>query len=377
MNEMPNQPDSFAARFLCNAGELQIMANPVDSTKLNELAAAAPVEDEVGARSKFVQLAQLLNDPARQGSGTRPWEKTDQFPLQPYVSRRQASPETPAPATAPATLDASQQAFPEPKRNQPAGSATYLDYLRAFADKTKAGDPCTQETPLPAQYRVVEAEPKIVPAVTKWQLISDCSLYNPRPELGNRNLKPIGDNNPNTPSARPGHFYTFGFGADNLPRTALEYYTDSKGAPKYYQQYQMKYYDQKDGGLVVDISQYRDAGQGNASGIREAINTVPHTKIGFTRYFLGLSDKGSHYVKQIQQFPGSDTANPSLQIDMSQNGVYVQQRRPDGTLKADPIYQGPAAQQQLKELSRRIYFYNLFGPAPVRYQEVPTNPQLE
>ncbi len=213
----------------------------------------------------------------------------------------------------------------------------------------------------PANLQLREVDPNRKGNIVKWQLFGDSQLYQQRPELGGRDLKPVSDDNAGS-SKSPGHMYAIGYNKDGLPSDVLEYYRDTTANKiQYYKQYQLDYKVDTDPQSAIkyeiSVKELFAPGQTRSFGAHQNVAGIDHTLGGMTRWYEGAN---SNFLG-VEQFSGWQLDKARLRMNFNGGAVETQTIRPDGTYNMESSV-GPLKDRTISQLSRNFYFFDLFGP---------------
>ncbi|HEY9679721.1 MAG TPA: hypothetical protein V6C76_17090 [Drouetiella sp.] len=223
----------------------------------------------------------------------------------------------------------------------PGPGEMYDLFLKTYNSRSK-------ENVLPSQLRLDAAAPQAVAKVDHWMLMTDSDLSQPRPEYGNRNLRPGPE--------QKGHFFAVGVNKAGNPINVLEYYWGDKSAV-YAGQYQITYNRDAQGYMHSRIEHY-NATQSSTPGPKAVIGRSLNTYEGTTEY---VSDNQNN-VLSMRKF---DYINPNVAkvgIDFDRNGAHkIWRDANSGQLVEQGINPG-LVKQTVNSLAPNFYFRNLFGP---------------
>lgn len=205
-----------------------------------------------------------------------------------------------------------------------------------------------KENVLPSQLPLVEVAPQALAKIDHWMLMGDSDMSQPRPEYGNRNLRPGPE--------QKGNVFAVGVNKEGNPINVVEYYWGDKQMI-YAGQYQISYSKDNYGLMHSRIDHYK-ADQPGAIGPRAVIGSSVNVYEGTTEYV----SNNQNQVLSVRKFDYINPNVPKVGVEFDANGAHkIWRDGNSGTLREQAIAPD-LVRQTVDSLSNHFYFRNLYGP---------------
>jgi hypothetical protein len=242
----------------------------------------------------------------------------------------------------------------------PEASMLWQSFLQNYNDRS-------QESVIPKDLPLNEIDAKFQ-GKTQWfgpYADSELSYVGTKiapiqPEI--RDLKQFADTTPGS-SKVPGHIYAVGMAAGTqTPAEILEYESRAGQAVKYFGQYQFEYTKTADGGLQVDISQWKPV-SANFEPVKKEIAGKMHALNGLTEYKFdkdGHLTSAAEYVASPDNMPSALNGNNPRPVNTNKPIISLQF---DGNGHAtDGNSHLPITDWNLTLAAPKFMYFDLFGP---------------
>ncbi len=205
-----------------------------------------------------------------------------------------------------------------------------------------------KENVLPSQLPLEQVAPQALAKIDHWMLMGDSDMSQPRPEYGNRNLRPGPE--------QKGNVFAVGLNKDGNPINIVEYYWGDKQMI-YAGQYQISYSKDNYGMMHSRIDHY-NAERPGAIGPRAVIGNSVNVYEGTTEYVSNSQNQ----VLSVRKFDYINPNVPKVGVEFDSNGAHkIWRDANSGTLREQAVAPN-MVRQTVDSLANHFYFRNLYGP---------------
>lgn len=223
----------------------------------------------------------------------------------------------------------------------PAGRVLWEMFTKTYNSRAK-------ENVLPSQLPLVEVAPQALAKIDHWMLMGDSDMSQPRPEYGNRTLRPGPE--------QKGNVFAVGVNKEGNPINVLEYYWGDKQMV-YAGQYQISYSKDQYGLMHSRIDHYK-ADQPGAIGPRAVIGQSASVYEGTTEYV----SNNQNQMLSVRKFDYINPNVPKVGVEFDSNGAHkIWRDANSGTLREQAVAPN-MVRQTVDSLSSHFYFRSLYGP---------------